>query len=39
MEPLRGLYGGAGNTFLKPFSIPEIRARVIRMNEILQGEG
>jgi hypothetical protein len=31
--------GGAINTFLKLFSLPEIRARVIRIKEILEGEG
>jgi hypothetical protein len=32
-------FGGAGNTFLKLFSLPEIRARIIRIKEMLGGEG
>jgi hypothetical protein len=39
MEPLRGLYGGASNTILKLFSLPEIRARIIRIKAILEDEG
>jgi hypothetical protein len=38
MEPLRGLYGGAANTILKLFSEPKIRARIIRIKEMLEGE-
>ena len=34
-----GEIGGAGNTFLKLLSLPEIRARVIRIKEILESEG
>jgi hypothetical protein len=34
----RGVFG-AGNTFLKLFSLPEIRTRVIRIKEMLEGEG
>jgi hypothetical protein len=35
----REIGGGAANTILKLFSQPEIRARVIRIKEILEGEG
>jgi hypothetical protein len=35
----QGKSGGAANTILKLFSKPEIRARVIRIKEMLEGEG
>jgi len=38
MEPLQGLYDGAGNTFLKLFSSPEVRSRVTRIKEMLAEE-
>jgi len=39
MEPSRGLYGGAGNTFLKQFSEPSAQFRITQLREILAGEG
>ena len=31
-------FGGAGNTFLKLFSLPSVRARITRLQEVLQNE-